>query len=266
MGGELDVGMDPGWVAAADLDALAPVAPGDEHMQSDGACLDAVASGECGASYRVYRWERPCVSLGLGQPEGIVDAAVLASRDIDLVRRPTGGRALLHGTDLTYAVVLPPDHPTAGLSVAQAYVEISGAVRDALAECGLPAELVASARPLHQDAGAARASMPRTRGACFEEHLVETILLDGRKVCGSAQARRRGAVLQHGSIPLSIDYDLEARLFYPERDPESAARMLERRMIGAEDAAGGRRLAEALARALHRALAGLIDPAAKGGA
>lgn len=256
--------------AAARLDRLAPVDRGAAHMAADRARLEAVAAGREGASFRLYRWAPACVSLGLGQPEGVVPAAVLAAHGLDLVRRPTGGRGLLHARgDLTYSVVLPAGHPVARLGVMGSYRVITGAVARALAAVGVGAELVCGrggARRRDREDGehgpGARYAGPRAAGACFEEHLVETLLAGGRKLCGSAQARRRGALLQHGAIPLRVDLALQAALFRPELAPEEGAAQLAARMTGLLAAAPGAGpglvadLAEALRHQLEELVAG----------
>ncbi len=236
--------------SASDLDDLAPADLGERQMAADEDRLEAAASGEAEACFRIYRWLRPTVTLGRAQPESSIDRALADSLGIDVVRRPTGGRALLHGNDLTYSVVVPPGHPLARLGVVESYRRISASLVEAFHDAGLEAGMSPGAEVVPLG--------PGVRLACFEEHLVETLTLGGRKVCGSAQARRRGAVLQHGSIPLSVDHRLEARILCRDEDPEVAARRLEARFAGVEDPGGRPGSALRLARALHRRLAQLV--------
>lgn len=149
---------------------------------------------------RFYQWVRPTVSLGYHQTtEKVVDLKVCQDLGVDVVRRPTGGAAVLHHHELTYSVIATP----ARLGVAkplEAYERISQALQTALHRLGLPrADIARPARP----AG-------RLEGFCFAETAHYEITVDGRKLIGSAQRWGRSAVLQHGSILLDFDFRLAA--------------------------------------------------------
>ena len=137
---------------------------------------------------RLYRWRRPALSLGRFQDEADVDAGACARLGVDVVRRPTGGRALLHGGDLTYAVVTtrPPGHPA---GVDEVYAWLASALIAGLARLGI-------------DAAVARNDGP-PGPVCFAGQQGADLRVGDRKVCGSAQLHRDGAVLQHGSILLT---------------------------------------------------------------
>src|SRR5947207_1884534 len=156
-------------------------------MAADEAMLDAVAAG-ASPVLRLYRWVRPAVSLGRFQPDDDVDAAACARHGVDVVRRPTGGRGLLHGADLTYAVAMPLPPGAAG-GVDAVYELLAGA-------------LIAGLASIDVSAAIARHDGP-AGPVCFAAQQGADLRVDDRKLCGSAQVRRDGAVLQHGSILLT---------------------------------------------------------------
>jgi lipoate-protein ligase A len=155
-------------------------------MAVDSALLDGVAAGGPPV-LRLYRWHRPALSLGHFQPDTDVDRDACERLGVEIVRRPTGGQGLLHGTDLTYAVVLPRPDGARG-KVDAVYRLIAGGLVAGLAGIGVDAEVARHDGP----AGP----------VCFAGQQGADLRVGDRKVCGSAQVRRRGAVLQHGSLLL----------------------------------------------------------------
>ena len=153
-------------------------------MAADVALLDdAVRLGT--ASLRFYRWDPPTLSIGRNQPlDGV------AADGIAVVRRPTGGQAVWHDHEVTYAVAAPIAHFG---SLRNAYCQIHTRIAAALRSLGVDAVL-APGRP------AVRPS--DRRASCFASSVGGEILVNGRKLVGSAQVRRAGAFLQHGSILL----------------------------------------------------------------
>ena len=114
----------------------------------------------------------------------------------DLLRRPTGGKAIFHGDELTYCLCLPLDHPLAGADVVESYRRISAGLLRALETIGLDADAARQgASPRYADLGP----------VCFEMPSHYEISVGGRKLIGSAQLRRKGGVLQHGTLPLAGD-------------------------------------------------------------
>lgn len=226
------------------------VGDGAWNMARDEAALEAAAQGGGPVAVRLYRWSRPTISLGRNQPAQVVDAAACARAGVEVVRRPTGGRALLHGDDLTYALVLPPGHPAAAVGVDESHRRIAEVLQGALAGCGVEVELGAR--------GPGPRARPDRAGPCFEEHLGESLCVGTRKLCGSAQARRRGALLQHGSLPVSPDLDLQADLLLPTVEPEEARRRMRGAVIGLAEAAGGS-FSEEQVRALARRIGRDLD-------
>ena len=164
-------------------------------MAADVALLDSVAAGAPPA-LRLYRWQPPALSLGRFQPDDDVDHDACARLGVEVVRRPTGGKGLLHGGDLTYSVAMPQPDGAAG-GVDAVYRLLAGGLIAGLARVGV-------------DAAVARHDGP-AGPVCFAGQQGADLRVGDRKLCGSAQVRREGAVLQHGSILLT-------RLAFDETD------------------------------------------------
>ena len=171
-------------------------------MAVDEAILDRYSTADPpqAPTLRLYGWNPPALSLGRGQPAGSAhDARYLALEGIDLVRRPTGGRAVLHEAERTYAVIGRLRAVPFGGGVLATYAQLALALAAGLRRVGLDA-LETGRRP----AGPARHG-PSADPACFATLSSHEIAVDGRKLVGSAQLRRRDGFLQHGSIPLRTD-------------------------------------------------------------
>jgi lipoate-protein ligase A len=164
-------------------------------MAIDEAITRAVAARLAPPTLRFYAWEPPCVSLGRHQPLAAVDVACCARHGYHIVRRPTGGRAILHTDELTYSVIAPPDHPLMAGMVLDSYLRLSQGLVAGLRLLGIEAT----------EAPGARRAGPDVSAACFEVPSAYEILAGGRKLMGSAQNRRTDSVLQHGSLPLTGD-------------------------------------------------------------
>lgn len=173
-----------------------PTASGAANMALDEALLEGVTEGSTPPTLRLYAWEPPCLSLGHAQSLEVVDLAALEVEGWDLVRRPTGGRALLHADELTYAVVAPADHPILSGGVLEGYRTLSRGLLAMLESLGLAPDPPAAVGQSAED---------RANPVCFEVASAYELTVGGRKLIGSAQFRRRGAVLQHGSLPLGGD-------------------------------------------------------------
>ena len=172
-----------------------PAATGAENMAVDEAISRAIAGGLVPPTLRFYAWEPPCVSLGRNQPVAGVDLDQCAELGYDVVRRPTGGRAILHTDELTYSVIASPEHPLMHGYVLDSYLRISHGLVAGLRRLGIDAE---------EAPGTNRAG-PDVSAACFEVPSAYEIVVGDRKILGSAQARRSTSVLQHGSLPLVGD-------------------------------------------------------------
>lgn len=170
-----------------------PPMAGADNMALDEALLEAVGDGRSPPTVRLYAWEPPCVSLGYAQPAADVDHDRLRRAGWELVRRPTGGKAILHTDELTYSVIGPADHPLLAGGVLSSYRRLSAGLQLALRNFGL--------RPEMQAAPAANGRNP----ICFQDPGAYELTVGGLKLIGSAQLRRGRAVLQHGSLPLTGD-------------------------------------------------------------
>jgi lipoate-protein ligase A len=204
------------------LDDVGVTRSGDEQMAADLAMLSGVVGG-APPVLRLYRWDPPALSIGRFQPDADVDRAACERAGVEVVRRPTGGRALLHGGDLTYAVAMPRPPGAAG-SV------------DAV-HCRFAAALVAGLALLGVDAQVARHNGGATGPLCFASMAGADLRVGDRKLCGSAQMRRAGSVLQHGSILLRRLPVDEIALVHPRPgdDPRRAREDLRERTITLEE-------------------------------
>lgn len=172
--------------------------PGWANMSLDLALLDLAE--EYGESWlRLYQWDPHCLSFGRHEPASVAyDIDQILSLGLDTVRRPTGGRAVWHAHELTYAVAAPWEFFG---SVRAAYLEIHRLLGEALASLGVATSLAPRVPTPALDAG-----------GCFSHPAGGEVLANGRKVVGSAQLRRGRAILQHGSILLEGDQRLVERL------------------------------------------------------
>lgn len=195
-----------------------PPTSGIWNMAVDEAILQAVACGDAPPTLRFYDWSPPCLSLGYGQRAADVDFEAVAALGWTVVRRPTGGRAILHVDELTYSVALPGDDPLAAGDIVNSYRQISQALTAGLEQLGIHTQ--SEPQPEHRSGGP----------VCFETPSHYEITVGGRKLVGSAQVRRYGGVLQHGSLPLHGDL---GRICLALRYPDAAARAAAQRQVRA---------------------------------
>jgi lipoate-protein ligase A len=171
-----------------------------QNMAIDEAMLEACerAGPDAVPTLRIYGWSPPAYSLGRTQA-GVDDRelARLRAAGVEVVRRPTGGDGVLHEHERTYAVVGALGSREFPRGVVATYARISRALLFGLTTLGVPG--LHASRP----EGPGRRAQPRA--VCFERLSGCEIAVSGRKLVGAAQARRRGAFLQHGSIPLRLD-------------------------------------------------------------
>jgi lipoate-protein ligase A len=193
---------------------------------------------------RVYAWSAPTLSLGRNQRAvGVYREEALAERGIRVVRRPTGGRALLHDREITYSVTAPCEESGALLTE---YGRINALLTSALGALGVP---VVIAHP------ATRAAAP-SAAPCFAEPALGELTLNGRKLVGSAQWRDRGALLQHGSILVDDDQSSIAGIMREPGPPTPAPATL-------RDALGRAPVMAEVGDALFDAVRALADPDAR---
>jgi lipoate-protein ligase A len=192
--------------------------------------LELARKGAAPPTLRFYDWAPATLSLGLAQPLADVDAERLAANGWGVVRRPTGGRAILHTDELTYAVIGPSDEPRLAGGVLESYKRISAALMASLQALGLRVQQQPTSMISDGDAGP----------VCFEVPSDYEITLGGKKLIGSAQARRKGGVLQHGSLPLFGDIArITETLRYEDEDARQlAAERVRARAATAADGLG----------------------------
>jgi lipoyl(octanoyl) transferase len=152
---------------------------------------------------RFYQWAVPTLTVGyFQQAKKEIDMDEVKKRGFGFVRRQTGGRGVLHDNELTYSVIVPEDHPDMPKTVTEAYRVISRGILEGFKELGLDAYFSIP------DSEAEREALKNPRSAvCFDAPSWYEIVVEGRKIAGSAQTRQKGVILQHGSIPLTIDID-----------------------------------------------------------
>ncbi len=189
---------------------------GAVNMERDASLLASHRPGDT-PILRLYRWEPAAITYGYNQDPASFDAEAVAAAGFDLVRRPTGGRAILHADELTYAVIGSSPSPLFGASLHDTYMKINAALVAFLQDLGLAAEI---------SDGESRAE---ARGlVCFRSAGRHEISVGGRKLIGSAQRRTGGVFLQHGSIlagPRHLDLPrfLEPVPGLPPADPIALA-------------------------------------------
>lgn len=167
---------------------------GATNMAIDQAIMEAVGRGESPPTLRFYAWEPACLSLGYAQHVDEADLDRLMARGWEIVRRPTGGKAILHTDELTYSVAATGTHPIMAGGILQSYRRISDALRHGLSQLDVSAHMASG-----EAAGTAIGPV------CFAVPSNYEVTAEGKKLIGSAQVRRQGTVLQHGTVPLYGD-------------------------------------------------------------
>ncbi len=247
-------------------------------MALDEALMETVAASRTPA-LRLYAWEPACLSIGYAQPAGQVDAAALEQRGWELVRRPTGGRAILHTDELTYAVIGPSNGALFGGGILPSYRRLSRALIASLQVLGLDPQI--HPNPMLHDRGDEEnpeQSSPGSGGdpgsdpVCFQVPGVYEITVKGKKLVGSAQVRRGEVVLQHGSLPLGGDIAriCQALRYANGTQRAQAIERLQARATTVEELLGSpiawEEAAEAFQRGFARALGAqleVVDPTSK---
>lgn len=215
--------------------------PGAWNMARDQAILDLYPSLQQ-PTLRMYRWTPACVSLGLAQRWArAVDHTACRTLGLDVVRRPTGGRAIVHDRELTYSVVVGLDQAVGRGTIMHSYRALSAALQAGLARLGVhstfePERAPHTHRPRH------------TSAACFDTPAAYEIAVHGRKLIGSAQARQENALLQHGSLLLHADPARWAQVL--RLPPTLDAPALGQRMIGLDEVLGAEPSFDVVAHAL----------------
>jgi lipoate-protein ligase A len=165
-------------------------------MAIDEAILTSVGGGESPPTLRVYAWTPACISLGFSQTADGIDFERLEALGWDLVRRLTGGRAIVHTDELTYSITAPAGNPHVPGDILASYRHLSQGLVRGLSNLGLQPEVLEEIKHPKE---------VRENPVCFEVPSSYEITAGGKKLVGSAQVRKKGAVLQHGSLPLGGD-------------------------------------------------------------
>jgi lipoate-protein ligase A len=190
------------------------------NMALDEVLLNRCALGDKTPVLRFYEWNPPGLSLGYFQKtKGRIDREGARRFGVGIVRRLTGGLAVLHDHELTYSVIMPEDYPGIPQTVVGAYRVLSQGLLAGFRRLHLPAELAVPVRRRREDHSP----------VCFEEASWYELVVGGRKAAGSAQTRRKGVILQHGSIPLSVD---DNKLFACFQYPNDRVRKRMQRAFG----------------------------------
>lgn len=171
-------------------------ADGATNMAIDEAILRAVAAGLAPPTLRFFGWQPPCLSLGQAQSFADVDWEACVVRGYHVVRRPTGGRAILHTDELTYSVTAPESEPRVAGGIVESYRRLSEGLLEGLRLMGVP-----GVEAHHPEVAGNSPGEP----VCFEAPSTYEVTAGDKKLVGSAQVRREGVVLQHGTLPLVGD-------------------------------------------------------------
>lgn len=178
-----------------------------ENMAIDEAILLACSTGQVPPTLRFYGWKPAAMSLGYFQKaHKEVNVSECQQQGVDVVRRLTGGRAVLHDNELTYSVCIPEDHPLIPRSITASYCLISKGLIAGLTKLGIAAVMSAS----REESG--QPKKEHSSSACFDAPAQYELTVGGRKLAGSAQVRKEGVLLQHGSLLLDFQPEQVAAL------------------------------------------------------
>ncbi len=192
------------------------VKTGMENMQIDSDLLDsAIEEQSSEPIFRLYGWKPACISLGRNQKDDFLDKELLCNLGIDVVRRLTGGRALLHDDEITYSFICPASYLKHGDNITASYKEISQILIDALKKLDIETDFGAAKPPnTHFD-------------YCMLISTGADLCYKGKKLIGSAQFRKEGYILQHGSILYDYNPELLKKIFKEEVSPDSITSITE---------------------------------------
>ncbi|MFD2211681.1 biotin/lipoate A/B protein ligase family protein [Virgibacillus halophilus] len=173
------------------------------NMALDEALLRWHSQGRIPPTLRLYGWSRPSLSIGHFQKMEYIDFDGLQKHGCQLVRRLTGGSAVLHDNELTYSIVISENHHAIPTSITEAYHVLSKGVLQGYRNLGIAACYATPGRERDKNITA----------ICFEKTAYYEMVFEGKKISGNAQTRKQGTLLQHGSIPMSINAHMLFDLF-----------------------------------------------------
>lgn len=189
---------------------------GAENMRIDEELFDEAITSSCKEPVlRLYGWKRPTLTIGRNQSCDGIDEEFCREKNIQIIRRITGGRAVLHDSELTYCFVVPVDFLRDGSCVIKSYREISEALVLGFSEMGVEVSFIDNKKVSVKNPYCMAISSGADLSVC------------GRKFIGSAQCRKRGYILQHGSIVFDIDSSLVSGIFGEDEGKESVITLME---------------------------------------
>ena len=232
---------------------ITPPAEGSWNMALDEALLEKIGSEEGQSVLRLYAWEPGCISLGYAQPVSDINQLEREKFGWGIVRRPTGGRAVLHIDELTYSVIASKSEPRVQGSIIESYRRLSLALLEALHRIGLDAQ----ADKEYDLPEGSQKNAP----VCFEVPSNYEITVGSKKLIGSAQARKHKGVLQHGSLPLYGDITriLDVMNFESEDKKQRAKSKLLEHATTVETILGHRVPYDEVARAFYTAFSDVLN-------
>lgn len=173
------------------------------NMAMDEALLNFVSRGEIDPVIRFYTWNPATLSIGYFQRlQKEIDIEKVNEKGFGLVRRQTGGRGVLHDKELTYSVIVPESHPNMPSTITEAYRVISQGLLEGFKNLGFETYFAVPRSKEERE----KLKQPRS-SVCFDAPSWYELVVEGRKIAGSAQTRQKGVILQHGSILRDIDID-----------------------------------------------------------
>ena len=176
---------------------------GKYNMDYDESLLDsAIESATKEPIFRLYGWSPACISLGRNQNDSFINTDIMEKHNIDVVKRLTGGRALLHDNELTYSCIVPIENIENGQSVKESYKQISQILIDVFKEFDINLSF-----------GGGEQTINTKSDYCMLLSTGADLCYEGKKFIGSAQCRKQGYILQHGSILLDYNDKLLYELF-----------------------------------------------------
>ncbi|WP_462211425.1 lipoate--protein ligase family protein [Staphylococcus hominis] len=173
------------------------------NMAMDEALLNFVSRGEIDPVVRFYTWDPATLSVGYFQRlKKEIDIDKVKEKGFGLVRRQTGGRGVLHDKELTYSVIVPESHPNMPSTITEAYRVISEGLLEGFKLLGFDAYFAIPRSKEERE----KLKQPRS-AVCFDAPSWYELVVEGRKIAGSAQTRQKGVILQHGSLLQDVDVD-----------------------------------------------------------
>ncbi|MGE5472985.1 MAG: biotin/lipoate A/B protein ligase family protein [Ignavibacteriales bacterium] len=201
-------------------------ADGYTNMAVDEAIMNCYIKGESKPTLRIYGWDPPTVSLGYFQKiNKAVNIDACKELGIDIVRRLTGGRAVLHEHEITYSIIIGEDYPDMPESVVQSYKFLCRGITEGLKLAGANVMMESGKKNLRENA----------TQACFDSPSTYEIVYKGKKLVGSAQARRKGVILQHGSILIKIDLEKQIKVLGSKLQNDRLKEIFENKVITISD-------------------------------